>query len=235
MAKLEQFYRDKKRAENNSVRATIGEHVELFKKCTSEFSQETDFPIQQMMEIDEQLTVAGCDWKSIIHRAAEGQDIWLTLAEGRRRAPVRLRCPPNRKGPLPVLFLLHGMGGSENMFFETYGAGGAVKAGLARGWLVVAPRQGLTGLPLDSAEMLTELEAFFEIDRANVFFLGHSMGAAQVIRQTELHPELPRAAAAIGGGAVARNAGKIANVPWFVAAGEFDFGRAGAQGSFALG
>ncbi|MEQ1904314.1 MAG: hypothetical protein ABL888_09035 [Pirellulaceae bacterium] len=226
---LEASYRDKESIENPSVRAMLGDHVALFKGCQTEFVHETDFPIHQMLTLDEQLTVTDCNWKNIVRRAAEQQDLWLTLAEGRRRVPVRLRCPPKTSGPLPVLFLFHGMGGSENMFFETYGAGGAVQAGLERGWLVVAPRQGLTGLPLDIEEMLTELEDFFAIDRSRVFLLGHSMGAGQVIRQAGLHPDLPLAAAAIGGGSAVRDATKIAKLPWFVAAGEMDFGKRGAK------
>ncbi len=229
LEKLEAFYRDKDSAANQSMRAMVGDHLALFKSCKSDFAQETDFPISRMMALDEQLIAPDCDWKSIVRNAAEQHDVWLTLAEGRRRVPVRLRCPPDASGPIPVLFLFHGMGGSENMFFETYGAGGAVQAGLDRKWLVVAPRQGITGLPLDVAEMLRELEPFFEIDRSKVFFLGHSMGAGQVIRQAGLHPELPRAVAAIGGGSAVRDAARISKLPWFVAAGEFDFGKRGAK------
>jgi len=137
------------------------------------------------------------------------------------------------KQQIPILILLHGAGGSENMFFQTYGAGRAVQLGLDRGWLVVAPRQGgiggMGGLGFDVAQILDSLDEFFPIDRSQVYLMGHSMGAGQLIRQVSLHPTLPRAVAAVGGGNAIRNVPAAADLPWFVAAGELDFGLRGAQ------
>ena len=141
---------------------------------------------------------------------------------------MRLRAPADATGPLPVLFLHHGAGGSENMFFDTCGAGRAATLGVERGWLVVAPRQGLFGLPLDVAAMLDVLGDSFDIDRTRVFLVGHSMGAGQVAKQVGLHPEGVAAAVALGGGAAAPAGEKAKQVPWFVAAGAADFGRPGA-------
>lgn len=158
-------------------------------------------------------------------------DLWMTVAQGRRRVPLRLRAPAawDRQTALPVLVLFHGAGGSENMFFETYGAGGAVQAGLERGWLVVATRQALTGLSLDAAQILDELAQVFPLDRQRVYFLGHSMGAGQVATQVGKHPDLPLAVAAIGGGGRPGNLAAAARVPWYVAAGSLDFGKSGAR------
>jgi pimeloyl-ACP methyl ester carboxylesterase len=127
-----------------------------------------------------------------------------------------------------VLFLHHGAGGSENMFFDTCGAGRAASLGIERDWLVVAPRQGLFGLGLDIDRMLDILAESFEIDRRRVYLVGHSMGAAQVARQVGLHPERVAAAVALGGGGAAPGGERATSIPWFVAAGEADFGRPGA-------
>ena len=158
-------------------------------------------------------------------------DLWMTVAQGRRRVPLRLRAPAawDRQTALPVLVLFHGAGGSENMFFETYGAGGAVQAGLERGWLVVATRQALTGLSLDAAQILDELGQVFPLDRQRIYFLGHSMGAGQVATQVGKHPDLPLAVAAIGGGGRPGNLAAAARVPWYVAAGSLDFGKGSAR------
>ncbi len=158
-------------------------------------------------------------------------DLWMTVAQGRRRVPLRLRAPAawDRQTALPVVVLFHGAGGSENMFFETYGAGGAVQAGLERGWLVVATRQALTGMSLDAAQILDELAQVFPLDRQRVYFLGHSMGAGQVATQVGKHPDLPLAVAAIGGGGRPGNLAAAARVPWYVAAGSLDFGKSGAR------
>ncbi len=140
-----------------------------------------------------------------------------------------MRAPAESDGPMPVLFLFHGAGGSENMFFETYGAGRVVEEGLKRGWLVVAPRQGLFGLPLDVSEMLDVLGQSFEIDRSQVMLLGHSMGAGQVVRQSRLHPEIPAAAVALGGGNRVPDATTLKPITWFIAAGSEDLGKGGAK------
>jgi predicted esterase len=229
LADIERVQRDKTRAINGSVRATLGEYQNLMQQGREGFSLETDYPFCRILSLADRITKNPMESSVTIAKAAQDDDVWMVLTENRRRVPVRLRAPQTQSGKLPVLFLFHGAGGSENMFFETYGYGQAVKMGLDRGWLVVAPRQGLMGLSLDCNQMLTALEPFFEIDRSQVYLLGHSMGAAQVIQQVGLNPDLPAAAAAIGGGRPPRDAKKIASVPWFVAAGELDFGRGGAK------
>ena len=223
---------------NESVRATLRDHVALIRRIKDGGSVEADYPLHQILALDERLMREPSDVPELVSTAAGEHDLWMVLADGRRRVPIRLRSPQAISGAsnggrlLPVLFLFHGAGGSENMFFETYGAGRAVAAGIERGWLVVAPRQGLMGVGLDCAALLQALDAFFPIDHQQVYMLGHSMGAAQVIRQVRLHPELPRAAAVIGGGAAPRDVDRLVDVPWYVAAGELDFGRRGATAFF---
>ena len=212
-----------------TARATVAAIARLLDDLAASRGQETDFPAARLLAFAERLVAEPGAAGRTIAREARGGDCWLTLSDGKAEVPVRLRAPAGHEGPLPVLFLLHGAGGSENMFFETCGAGRAVALGLERGWLVVAPRQGLFGLPLDLEAMLGILGESFALDRARVFVAGHSMGAAQTARQTSLHPELVAAAAAIGGGGSAPTGEAARRVPWFVAAGTADFGRAGAQ------
>jgi pimeloyl-ACP methyl ester carboxylesterase len=114
------------------------------------------------------------------------------------------------------------------MFFETYGAGRVVAEGIRREWIVVAPRQGLLGLPLDIAEMLDAIAEFWPVDRSNVFLIGHSMGAGQVVRQCGIRPHVPRAAVALGGGNRMADPARAASIRFFVGAGDQDFGRGGA-------
>lgn len=235
LTKLAEVARNQELTLNDTVRATMRDHVGLMNQVKRGSPVETDYPFFQMIELDERLTSEPEMHRQVISHAAGTHDLWLSLAKGRTRVPVRLRSPNAEiaaKGagkPMPVLFLMHGAGGSENMFFETYGAGRAIEAGLERGWLVVAPRQAFTGLGLDCEEMLQALETLFEIDREQVFLVGHSMGAAQVIRQASLHPKLPKGAAVIGGGSSVRDAKSLASIAWYVSAGQLDFGRSGAM------
>jgi uncharacterized protein (TIGR01244 family) len=211
------------------VRATVGELGDLLQSISEGQTPETDYPAHRIVEFCEKLCDLSGNPRDWIPAAASKDDVWLSLAEGRRKVVVRLRAPAITDVPMPVLFLFHGAGGSENMFFETCGAGRAVAEGLARGWLVVAPRQAMGGMALDCDGMIKSLEEIFPVDRENVFLLGHSMGAGQVIRQVSQNPQLASAAVAIGGGNRVRDPQAIAAIPWFIAAGEHDFGRRGAK------
>ena len=80
--------------------------------------------------------------------------------------------------------------------------------------------------------MVELLSKHMPVDRQRIMFLGHSMGAAQVITQVNANPELAIAAVALGGGRGQRDAKPLRSAPWFIAAGEKDFGRRGARSLF---
>ncbi len=232
LAELEQFLQAPPDELPATARATLKHWLVILKALAADEVQECDYPAARLLELAGQIIAAPARAGELLGNSARGTDQWLALADGRKQAVVRVRAPtgPQAVGQkLPVLFLFHGAGGSENMFFETYGAGRAVELGIERGWLVVAPRQGLgSGPGLDCAAMLAALEPLFPIDRQHVLLVGHSMGAGQVIRQANQQPELFRAAAALGGGSGVRNATKLGTIAWFAAAGELDFGKSGA-------
>jgi fermentation-respiration switch protein FrsA (DUF1100 family) len=66
------------------------------------------------------------------------------------------------------------------------------------------------------------------LDRYELALVGHSMGAGEVVRQVSLNLLPPRAAVAVGGGGRAVECDSVKTTPWFIAAGEQDFGRDGA-------
>jgi len=212
-----------------TVRATVAQTADLLAALADGRQQETDYPAARLLRFAEALVAGNGAAAGTIAAAAREHDVWLALAHGSGKVPVRLRAPEAAAGPLPVLFLFHGAGGSENMFFETCGAGRAARLGLERGWLVVAPRQGVFGLGLDIDGMLEALAVHFPIDRTRVFLVGHSMGAVQTSRQVAKHPGLVAAAVGLGGGGTVSKDEAARRVPWFVAAGEHDFGKRGAD------
>jgi len=124
----------------------------------------------------------------------------------------------------PLVVAFHGAGGSENMFFESYGAGGLIELCRQRGWSVVSPRQSLLGLGMDLDKMLDELGSHLDFDPKRVLVIGHSMGAAQAVSQVSKYPTRVRAVAAIGGGGMPTKSDDLITVPFFIAAGEKDFG-----------
>ncbi len=216
-----------------TIVATLREESRVLKNLSEGQLQECDLPLLSRLQFCESLCASVAEPNAALRSFAGKSDVWMTLAKGSRTVRTRIRLPASDTQPVPVLFVFHGAGGSENMFFETYGAGRVVREAEQRGWLVIAPGQGLFGLPLGIQEMLDAIEPLVKIDRGRVMLMGHSMGAAQVMQQVRKDPSLPIAAVALGGGG--RMAIKVPDpkparlTAWFVGAGDEDFGRSGAQ------
>ncbi len=103
---------------------------------------------------------------------------------------VRIRAMiPNR--PKAVVIALHGAGGSENMFFEAYGAGLGVREAERRGWAFISPASKANSVKASLAWLKSE----FNIEGLPVFVMGHSMGGGIAI-QTD--PDLVKAIALFG-------------------------------------
>ena len=164
------------------------------------------------------------------YQSARAGQFWLRVPTGRSSANVRMFVPEAAaKNPAATLvFALHGAGGSENLFFDGYGDGAIVKLCEQRGWILCAPRSsGFSGQDLPA--LLDALAARYPVDRSRVLLIGHSMGAMQAMTQASAKPQAFAAVAALGGGGSARKSEALTKVPFFVAAGERDFGRGGAQ------
>lgn len=154
---------------------------------------------------------------------------WQVLTDGKAEQVVRMHVPMAVPEKPTLIFAFHGAGGSENMFFETYGAGRLIELAKARNWFVVCPRQPLTGLSMSAAEMLPMIETEFGVSFDRVFLVGHSMGAAQAIEQLSKSQDRITAVAAIGGGGNPKRTEALEKFPIYVAAGERDFGKEGAK------
>jgi len=160
---------------------------------------------------------------------------WLTVPTGKARTACRLLVPKglDAKKPVPLVVALHGAGGSENLFFEGYGAGHVVTLCEKRGWLLVAPRLGLSfvGGPVPLGEIVDKLAERYPIDPTAVFVVGHSMGASATIAAAQKYPGKFAAVAALGGGGrvKADTAKAFAELPTFVGVGSADFALTGAR------
>jgi pimeloyl-ACP methyl ester carboxylesterase len=156
---------------------------------------------------------------------------WLTFTPGQGTLPVRMLAPAAAKAgkPLPLVIALHGAGGSENMFFETYGYGTIAKLCEQRGWLLVSPRG--TGMkPERVAELIDALDKLYPVDSRRVFVVGHSMGGGQTAAAANLTPEKFAAVAVLGGGGAVRNpTDDFKKLPFFIGIGTEDFALRGAK------
>lgn len=165
-------------------------------------------------------------------------DHWLSVPTGEKGKTVtqcRLFVPEklDPKKPVPLVVAMHGAGGSENMFFETYGAGQIVKLCEKRGWLLVSPRAGLgfgltAGPPV--GEIVDELAKRYPVDAKRVFIVGHSMGSGMAFDVVQKYPGKFAAVAGLGGGGAIRKAEVFAELPVFIGVGDKDFALKTAKG-----
>jgi pimeloyl-ACP methyl ester carboxylesterase len=155
-----------------------------------------------------------------------GQD-WLRVPVAGTTVVLRLLVPPGLAAPTPLVLALHGAGGSENLFFDVYGDGAIVTECARRGWLLAAPRGGLTSTDLPA--LVDALAQHWPIDPKHIFLVGHSMGAAQAIAAATRTPERFAAVAALGGGGAFRRTPDTAPPQFFVGVGSEDFALAGAR------
>jgi dienelactone hydrolase len=172
-------------------------------------------------------------WMATGNRAMQKSGSRMVLTAGRKTLACRVRlCEDALKGKAtPVVIALHGAGGSENMFYETYGAGKIVDLCEKRGWVLVCPRiSSFFGLAFSTEEMLQSLESQgVTIDRSAVLVVGHSMGVGAAMSLARQETKLAAVAALGGGGSSAVSKSNSA-APFYVAAGDQDFGRTGAAG-----
>ena len=196
---------------------------------------ETDFPAHQILVwLEKGIEREGSD--SIIEAAYGNGQYWLDFSKEARSGVVRIQFPnPNNSSStnpdqaLPVIVAYHGAGGSENMFFDAYGAGRLAKLARDNGYLLVTPRQPLMGalLPIDS--LIDQLANIAPIDRNRIVVIGHSMGAGQAISQLDKHPGIAKAAVILGGGRAVQKPDAWKGVKVYAAAGDKDFGLSGTQ------
>jgi predicted esterase len=148
-------------------------------------------------------------------------DYLAMLGASGQKVPCRLQRGSDSKGKQPLVIALHGAGGSENMFFDTYGAGKITALCAKRGWHLVSPR--VSGrFP---AQLLESLSKVWNIDSSRVFIVGHSMGAAAASSGVDSGAIQPAAVALLGGGGAVTSPARWKDLPLMIGVGELDFGK----------
>jgi predicted esterase len=211
--------------------ATLQSLRKTLRGMTKARSEETMLPGARLLREAEELAAASAtDAKAPCYTKARAGQSWLRVPTARGDVALRIATPAAaaQQQTTTLVVALHGAGGSENLFFDGYGDGAIARLCEARGWILCAPRSsGFTGV--DVPALLDALQGRYAIDRSRVLLIGHSMGAMQAVAQASASPTSFRAVAALGGGGGPRKSDPLTKVPFFVAAGERDFGRAGAS------
>lgn len=210
--------------------ATLIHLHKLLSDLVGKTTPETDYPAAKLITEAESLTKA----KEPLYSPSHSGEHWLALPTAKTPNIVRIKIPAGlaKERPVPLVVALHGMGGSENMFFDAYGNGIVPKLANERGWIVVATRvNGLLGAGAapDVPTILDQLAERYPIDRTKVFLVGHSMGAGHAMLLSQKTPERFAGIAALGGGGKVGQPERVKNVPFFVGCGDQDFALRGAK------
>lgn len=186
-------------------RATLEFQLQMLQQLEAGVTFETDLPAHRVLGEAETLSSAESLGAWLTGRSGE---FWLALrgkqdGHPKGRAHLRAFVPPHSDEVTqrPCVLALHGMGGSENLFFDGYGAGKIVELCRDRGWVLIAPRAGFTGIGMPFEQLWDVLAEPLAIDRERILVLGHSMGASAAMNAVrENTGPSYRAVAAIAGG-----------------------------------
>jgi predicted esterase len=207
--------------------ATFGLLIKLLDPLVNKAVPETDYPASRLVFGAERMAKLKPD--ETYYLPSRPGEFWLSIPTGKKPTTVRIRIPPRleeKKGLVPVVVALHGMGGTENLFFDGYGNGIVPRLASERGWIVVAPRvEGLLGAgpapPVPA--ILDELARRYPIDPKRVYLVGHSMGAGHAVQLAQQEPKRYAAVAALGGGGRVTKGDVLKDVRFFVGVGKLDF------------
>lgn len=205
--------------------ATFGLLVKMLGQLANQIAPETDVPTARLMAGAERLATVTEPY----YIPKRGGEFWLGIPVNNKTSVIRIRIPPKldeRKGPVPVVVALHGMGGSENVYFDGYGNGIVPRLASEHGWIVVGTRvDGLLGAgpapPV--AAVLDELAKRYPIDPKRVYLIGHSMGAGHAVQLAQQHPGRFAAVAALGGGGAVTTPEAVKGTRFFIGCGKLDF------------
>ena len=227
----------KKAADAIDMPTTVEQHslkslTALLSNLADKSIYETDYPAARLLAEAEALLAAIRKETPYYTRNRAGQ-FWLTLPTDKTTTPVRLFVPEKLiKGkPVPLLIALHGMGGSENLFFDGYGDGITRKLCEKHGWLMVSPRVGGAlgfGSTPPVGAVIDALSERYPVDPKRIYIVGHSMGAAHTAQVVQQIGDRLAGAAMLGGGGLMKKPEAAANVPIYIGCGKADFALTGA-------
>lgn len=158
--------------------------------------------------------------------------------------PYRVYVPKAYTGakPTPLVIALHGLGGTEDSFFDQY-TKLAPRLAEKHGFLMAAPlgfrSDGFYGSPLmgagdaasrqrqamsekDVLEVLRLMRAAYKVDESRIYLLGHSMGAIGTWFIGAKYPDIWAALVAFSGTGSTQTVARMKKLPQFVVHGDAD-------------
>jgi len=145
--------------------------------------------------------------------------------------PYRIFVPSSYESSkqAPLIIALHGMGGDENSYFESYAKGAFKVEAERRGYIVACPKgrkpasMYVGDAEKDVMDVVAEVKRDYNIDPDRIYLTGHSMGGFGTWSVAIDHPDVFAALAPISGGVMnPQSMSKIAHVPQLVVHGDND-------------
>lgn len=169
----------------------------LARAVSAPMELETELPASEMLE-----------WTPSKGRTGE-----IPIAR-QNRTWLRASIPSGWESEGVLVVAVHGAGGSENLFFEGYGAGLGKRLADQRRWAFVAPRAGGSAVQ----DAIDWCKAFTGVSPKRVLVMGHSMGGGVALRSGGVSPK-PTAVALFAPAAVDLPA-NLTETPIFFAVGD---------------
>ncbi|MEO7360013.1 MAG: PHB depolymerase family esterase, partial [Gemmatimonadaceae bacterium] len=167
------------------------------------------------------------------------------LAGANEILPYHLYVPTNYTATAgaPLIIALHGLGATEDSFFDSYGKalpqlaeqGGYILAGAlgyrvdgGYGWGVGTPpsdtaaRRSSELSELDVMQVLEQVRKQYNIDPKRIYLMGHSLGAIGTWKIAAKYPDVWAALGLFAGQGQPTSAGQLKNIPEFVVHGDAD-------------
>lgn len=167
------------------------------------------------------------------------------LAAANEVMPYRLYVPSTYKSAkaIPLIVALHGLGATEDSFFDAYGRrlpelaekngyllvaplGYRVDGGY--GWGVATPpvdvvaRRSAELSEMDVMQVLAEVRKLYNVDANRIYLMGHSLGAIGTWKLAAKFPDVWAAIGAFSGQGAANSVQLMKHIPAFVAHGDND-------------
>ncbi len=159
--------------------------------------------------------------------------------------PYRLHVPAGYASsrPMPLIVALHGLGGTEDAFFDSYGST-LPKLAEQHGYILVAPlgyrvdggygwgvgtppadpvaRRNSSLSEVDVMQVLALVRAQYNIDANRIYLMGHSMGAIGTWLLAPKYPDIWAALGAFSGQGAPSTIPLTKHIPQFVVHGDAD-------------
>jgi predicted esterase len=183
-----------------------------------------------LKEANSMLDALGAGTDPFAARRGEFKKAYRSKVDGTLQ-PYQVFVPAayDRSKPFPLVIALHGMGGDENSYFQTYGQGAFKLEAEKHGYVVACPKgrkpasMYVGDAEKDVMDVIAEVKRDYIIDPDRIYLTGHSMGGFGTWTVAMSHPDVFAAIAPISGGSTnPAGMSKITHIPELVVHGDND-------------